>query len=91
LRISGVELVEVSREQLRRRISGLATATASPSQRSASTTSLACSVSHRGDLSARALATLLILAGGLACAYGALILASIGTSDTATGRLSPTG
>jgi hypothetical protein len=33
------------------------------------------------------LAKLLILAGGLACAYGALILASIGTSDTATGAL----
>ena len=30
---------------------------------------------------------LLIIAGGLACAYGALILASIGTSDTATGTL----
>jgi hypothetical protein len=33
------------------------------------------------------LATLLILAGVLGCAYGALILASIGTSDTATGAL----
>jgi hypothetical protein len=33
------------------------------------------------------LATLLMVAGGLACAYGALILASIGTSDTATGTL----
>ena len=34
------------------------------------------------------LATLLLmLAGGLACAYGALILASIDTSDTATGTL----
>jgi hypothetical protein len=33
------------------------------------------------------LAKLLILAGGLACAYSALILASIGTSDTATGAL----
>ena len=30
---------------------------------------------------------LLMIAGGLACAYGALILASIGTSDTATGTL----
>ena len=30
---------------------------------------------------------LLMLAGGLACAYGALILASIGSSDTATGTL----
>ena len=30
---------------------------------------------------------LLIVAGGLACAYGALILASIGMSDTATGTL----
>ena len=30
---------------------------------------------------------LLILAGGVVCAYGALILASIGTSDTATGTL----
>jgi hypothetical protein len=30
---------------------------------------------------------LLIVAGGLACAYGALIFASIGTSDTATGAL----
>jgi len=30
---------------------------------------------------------LLILAGGVACAYGALILASIGTSDTATETL----
>jgi hypothetical protein len=33
------------------------------------------------------LATLLILTGGLACAYGALIFASIDTSDTATGAL----
>jgi hypothetical protein len=32
-------------------------------------------------------ALLLIIAGGLACAYGALILASIGTFDTATGAL----
>ena len=32
-------------------------------------------------------ALLLIIAGGLACAYGAVILASIGTSDTATGAL----
>ena len=32
-------------------------------------------------------ALLLILAGGLACAYGALIFASIDTSDTATGAL----
>jgi hypothetical protein len=32
-------------------------------------------------------ALLLMFAGGLACAYGALILASIGTSDTATGTL----
>jgi hypothetical protein len=30
---------------------------------------------------------LLILAGGLACAYGALVLASIGSSDTATEAL----
>jgi hypothetical protein len=30
---------------------------------------------------------LLILAGCLACAYGALIFASIDTSDTATGAL----
>ena len=30
---------------------------------------------------------LLMLAGGLACAYGALILASIGSSDTATDSL----
>jgi hypothetical protein len=30
---------------------------------------------------------LLILTGCLACAYGALILASIDTSDTATGAL----
>jgi hypothetical protein len=30
---------------------------------------------------------LLIIAGGLACAYGVLILASIGASDTATGTL----
>jgi hypothetical protein len=33
------------------------------------------------------LATLLMLTGGLACAYGALIFASIDTSDTATGTL----
>jgi hypothetical protein len=34
------------------------------------------------------LATLLLMiAGGATCAYGALILASIGTSDTATGTL----
>jgi hypothetical protein len=32
-------------------------------------------------------ALLLILGGGLACAYGTLILASIDTSDTATGSL----
>ena len=32
-------------------------------------------------------ALMLMIAGGLACAYGALILASIGTSDTATGTL----
>jgi hypothetical protein len=30
---------------------------------------------------------MLIIAGGLACAYGVLILASIGASDTATGTL----
>jgi lipopolysaccharide export LptBFGC system permease protein LptF len=30
---------------------------------------------------------LLILAGGLACAYGALILASIGSSDSDSGTL----
>jgi hypothetical protein len=30
---------------------------------------------------------LLILAGGLACAYGTLVLASIGSSDTATEAL----
>jgi hypothetical protein len=36
----------------------------------------------------RHLATLLlIIVGGLACAYGGLILASISTSDTATGTL----
>jgi hypothetical protein len=29
----------------------------------------------------------LIIAGGLVCAYGALLLASIGTSDAATGTL----
>jgi hypothetical protein len=34
-----------------------------------------------------AAATLLILAGGLACAYGTLLLASIGSSDTATEEL----
>jgi hypothetical protein len=33
------------------------------------------------------LAILLIVAGGLACAYGALIFASIRRSDTATGTL----
>jgi hypothetical protein len=33
------------------------------------------------------LTALLMLAGGLACAYGAGILASIETSDTATGTL----
>jgi drug/metabolite transporter (DMT)-like permease len=39
-------------------------------------------------LSAALLATLLlILTGCLACAYGALIFASIDTSDTATGAL----
>ena len=32
-------------------------------------------------------AALLIVAGGLACAYGVLIFASIDTSDTATGAL----
>jgi hypothetical protein len=32
-------------------------------------------------------AALLIIAGGLACAYGVLIFASIDTSDTATGTL----
>jgi hypothetical protein len=32
-------------------------------------------------------ALLVMLAGGLACAYGALILASIGSSDTATEAL----
>jgi hypothetical protein len=32
-------------------------------------------------------AMLLILVGGLACAYGTLVLASIGSSDTATEAL----
>jgi hypothetical protein len=35
----------------------------------------------------RVAAMLLVLAGGLACAYGTLVLASIGSSDTATGAL----
>jgi hypothetical protein len=35
----------------------------------------------------RIAATLLILMGGLACAYGTLLLASIGSSDTATEAL----
>jgi hypothetical protein len=36
---------------------------------------------------ARLVALVLILTGCLACAYGALIIASIDTSDTATGAL----
>jgi len=35
----------------------------------------------------RIAASLVMLAGGLACAYGTLILASIGSSDTATEAL----
>jgi hypothetical protein len=35
----------------------------------------------------RVAAMLLILAGGLACAYGTLLLGSIGSSDTATQAL----
>ena len=35
----------------------------------------------------RVTALLLMLAGGLACAYGTLLLASIGSSDTATEAL----
>jgi hypothetical protein len=38
----------------------------------------------------RGTALLLILAGGLACAYGALVLASISSSDTRTEASSPT-
>jgi hypothetical protein len=38
----------------------------------------------------RVAALLLMLVGGLACAYGTLLVASIGSSDTATEARSPT-